>query len=187
MLWGTQKRFSLARPGLSAGGRSKTEFLPVFMVLIAPLLALALLAPRTSAAPPVVFVDRTSQLGLAMGTDAACWCDIDNDGWTEHPHRLRSRLEERRGQAFRAASPRCETSCRRRLRQRRLRGPLLVVHDEGLTTTRVGNGFTEAPMPELPKCVSRGACWGDFNGDGFVDLYVGAATRTGTPASPTPT
>src|SRR5262249_10562614 len=23
------------------------------------------------------------------------------------------------------------------------------------------------------KCVSRGACWGDFNGDGFVDLYLG--------------
>lgn len=28
-------------------------------------------------------------------------------------------------------------------------------------------------MPELPQSGSLGACWGDFNGDGFADLYVG--------------
>src|ERR1043166_8518987 len=36
-----------------------------------------------------------------------------------------------------------------------------------------GKRFEEFPLPPLPKTVSRGACWGDFNGDGFVDLYIG--------------
>ena len=36
-----------------------------------------------------------------------------------------------------------------------------------------GGGFVLVSLPELPMCVCRGACWGDFNGDGFVDLYVG--------------
>jgi enediyne biosynthesis protein E4 len=28
-------------------------------------------------------------------------------------------------------------------------------------------------FPEAPMSVSLGACWGDFDGDGFVDLYLG--------------
>jgi hypothetical protein len=36
-----------------------------------------------------------------------------------------------------------------------------------------GKEFVPVDLPELPACVSLGACWGDFNGDGFVDLYVG--------------
>ena len=33
-----------------------------------------------------------------------------------------------------------------------------------------GDGFTEVELPKLPKSVSRGACWGDFDGD--LDVYV---------------
>jgi len=29
------------------------------------------------------FVDRTKDVGLAIGGDAACWADVDNDGWTD--------------------------------------------------------------------------------------------------------
>lgn len=42
-----------------------------------------------------------------------------------------------------------------------------------LYRNNAGKGFQEFALPTLPKCVSRGVCWGDFNGDGFVDLCIG--------------
>jgi hypothetical protein len=42
-----------------------------------------------------------------------------------------------------------------------------------------GKSFKEFSLPKLPPCVSRGACWGDFNGDGFVDLFIGGYENWG--------
>ncbi len=36
-----------------------------------------------------------------------------------------------------------------------------------------GKTFQAHPLPELPQTVSLGACWGDFNGDSLLDLFVG--------------
>ena len=36
-----------------------------------------------------------------------------------------------------------------------------------------GKKFEKVKLPTLPTSVSKAACWGDFNGDGFADLYVG--------------
>src|SRR5512137_40912 len=33
--------------------------------------------------PPAIFQDCTAALGLKLGTDAACWVDLDNDGWVD--------------------------------------------------------------------------------------------------------
>ena len=34
-------------------------------------------------------------------------------------------------------------------------------------------------LPVAPMASSKGACWGDFNGDGFVDIYVGGWEEPG--------
>ena len=34
-------------------------------------------------------------------------------------------------------------------------------------------------LPPAPMASSKGACWGDFNGDGFVDIYVGGWEEPG--------
>jgi enediyne biosynthesis protein E4 len=117
------------------------------------------------------FKDQTAALGLQLEDTAACWVDLNNDGWPDLCAGSGVWINNA-GKGF--------------TRLATLAGPVVaadydndgfvdlfswgtlqVYHNDG------GNGFTAIPMPELPKCVSRGACWGDFNDDGFVDLYVG--------------
>ena len=44
-----------------------------------------------------------------------------------------------------------------------------------------GESFADlsAEFPEVPMSVSLGACWGDFDGDGLVDLYLGGYETPG--------
>lgn len=116
------------------------------------------------------FTDRTAELGLSIGADQACWVDVDNDGWVDLCAGG-TLWKNNEGKGF-----------------TKMFEPGLVVaadfdndgyvdlfswsqmklyHNDG------GKGFTEVKLLDLPATVSRGACWGDFNRDGFVDLYVG--------------
>jgi hypothetical protein len=105
-----------------------------------------------------------------MGTDQACWVDLDNDGFTD----LCTSGVAWRNEKGRRFSKLADVG-------------LVVAADfdnDGfpdlfawntltLWHNDRGKGFTKVPLPDLPPTVSRGACWGDFNGDGFVDLFVG--------------
>lgn len=132
----------------------------------------AILALDLSKSPrPMIFEDRTSELGLSLGNDAACWIDLDNDGWAE----LVSA-----GTVWKNASGKGFTKLAS------VAGACVAADFDNdgfadlfsypalkLYRNLNGKGFEEAPLPTLPPTVSRGACWGDFNGDGFVDLYIG--------------
>ncbi|HWA84180.1 MAG TPA: VCBS repeat-containing protein, partial [Fimbriimonadaceae bacterium] len=116
------------------------------------------------------FTDRTASLGLTLGTDQACWVDVDQDGWVDLCA-SGTLWHNNEGKGF-----------------TKMFEPGLVVaadfdndgypdlfswskmklyHNDG------GKGFTEVKLPDLPPTVSRGAGWGDFDNDGYVDLYVG--------------
>lgn len=121
--------------------------------------------------PGPVFRDRTAELGLELPNAAACWADLDNDGWPD---------------LCAGGTVWKNDEGKRFIRIGGAAGAVVAADFDNdgfvdlfswsalrLYRNNAGGGITEVPLPELPRCVSRGACWGDFNGDGFVDLYVG--------------
>ncbi|MCS6861480.1 MAG: CRTAC1 family protein [Abditibacteriales bacterium] len=134
--------------------------------LLAPLLLGATIAVQ----PAVVFIDRTGAVGLNLNPEAACWVDFDNDGWVDLCA-AEAVWKNHAGQRFTTVAT---------------TGAVVAADFDNdgfadlfswshlrLYRNNAGKNFVEFKLPPLPKCVSRGACWGDFNGDGFVDLYVG--------------
>jgi len=118
----------------------------------------------------VVFKDQTAALGLTLGADAACWADIDNDGWVD----LCASGVVWKNNAGKSFTRFADTGCviaadfdNDGFVDLFSYSRMKLYHNDG------GKGFSECPLPELSRTVSRGACWGDFNGDGFVDLYIG--------------
>ena len=120
--------------------------------------------------PELVFQDRTAERSLEMGGGPACWADFDNDGWTDLCT-SGAVWKNNAGKSFTkiadAGAAVAADFDNDGFIDLFSRSPLRLYRNNA------GQGFTEVPLPELPPCVSLGACWGDFNGDSFVDLYVG--------------
>jgi hypothetical protein len=128
------------------------------------------------------FRDRTAELGLKLAESHACWADVDNDGWSDlcaggtvwrnEKGQKFSKLAEGVGEVVAADFDND--------------GFVDLFSFSALRVFRnkEGKAFEGVEMPELPRTQSLGACWGDFNGDGFADLYVGGYESEATGAYP---
>ncbi|MFO0528923.1 MAG: CRTAC1 family protein [Planctomycetota bacterium] len=121
------------------------------------------------------FVDRSAELGIQPGGLAACWVDLDRDGWSDLCAGGTVWKNEQ-GKRFTQLATGV--------------GEVLAadVDNDGfpdlcswsnLTVYRNDQGKAFTPLatlslpPDQPRTVSLGASVGDFNRDGWVDLYVG--------------
>ena len=117
-----------------------------------------------------LLVDRTQAMKIQIGGEAVCLVDIDNDGWTDicsatgiwHNDQGQGFTRVADGGTFVAADFDNDRFV-----------DLFDYRSLRLWHNNRGKSFSEVPLPKLPPTVSRGACCGDFNGDGFVDLYIG--------------
>jgi len=123
--------------------------------------------PRGSAR----FVDVSGSLGMQLASSSACWADFNNDGWSdlaaggvvwknEKGERF-SKLSEGFGEVVASDYDNdgwCDIFSYSQLK--------LYRNIQGAT-------FEAVAMPELPKTVSLGACWGDWDRDSRLDLFVG--------------
>ena len=123
----------------------------------------------------VKFVDRSNELGLQANGLAACWIDIDADGWSDLCTGGTVWRNEQ-GQRFtQVASGMGEVVA-------------ADVDNDGypdlcswsnLTIYRNEQGKSFSPLtslalpPDQSRTVSLGAAAGDFNRDGWIDFYVG--------------
>lgn len=117
------------------------------------------------------FRDRTAELRLQLSNSQACWVDVDNDGWSDlcaggvvwlnNAGKSFTKLADGFGEVVAADFDNDGFA------------DLFSWSAIHVYRNNAGKDFEPVEMPVLPKCVSRGACWGDFDGDGFVDVYVG--------------
>lgn len=116
------------------------------------------------------FEDVTARVGLSISTDAACWADLDGDGWVDLCVSGGVWRNERGKRFSRVADVPSSVAADF---DNDGRIDLFSWAARRLYRNEDGMKFTVVPIPDLPPSLSRGACWGDFDGDGFVDLFVG--------------
>ncbi len=119
---------------------------------------------------PNQFVDVTETLGLKLSGSAACWADLNQDGWPDlccggvvwknEAGKRFTQLAEGLGNVVAADFDNDGFV------------DLFSYSSLQLYRNDRGKQFNPVELPKLPSCVSLAACWGDFNRDGFVDLYI---------------
>ena len=136
---------------------------------------IAALGSPASAIEP--FQDVTEAVGLSgVSGGVAAWVDFDRDGWVDL-YTAGQLWKNEKGQRFRRVSDAgldgdgiwgdCDNDGYPDFFSWSGKGRIF--------RNLRGKGFEERSdgVPDLPMKVSLGAAWGDFDGDGFIDLYVG--------------
>ena len=133
----------------------------------------------SSLANATTFLDKSSELGIAPGETAACWADLDGDGWTDLVSggavwkNLGGKRFVKMASVGQVVAADFDND-----------GLVDLFSWSELKLYRNKNGeFILYPLPDLPKTASRGAVCADFNNDGFVDIYVGGYEHWETQAT----
>ena len=168
------KTFFFSRKGLFAMPSQNTVVARRTLIAIL-LAALGSACFALQAQEPARFVDQTSALGLGLASSQACWVDLDGDGWSDLcSGGIAWRNEQ--GKRFSQVGSGFGEVIAADLDND---GDPDLISWSNLAVYR-NEGGTSFPLlaslglpAEQTRTVSLGACAGDFNQDGFVDIYLG--------------
>ncbi len=120
--------------------------------------------------PAAIFQDCTQRKQLELENSSVCWVDLNNDGWVDlcagsvwlnQGGKTFARWQEGVGCVVAADYDNDGYA------------DLFSWSSQTLFRNEQGQKLVPVSLPARPNTVSRGACWGDFDRDGFVDLYIG--------------
>ena len=117
------------------------------------------------------FVDKTSELGLEISSGHVAFIDYDNDGWVDI-YSSGKLWKNNHGQGFAKVFDKGGNAVCADFDNDGY-SDIFCYGGQQLFWNDHGKGFV---LREFPKCSipsSQGASWADYNGDGFVDLYIG--------------
>ena len=126
---------------------------------------------ETASFGQVLFVDKTSELGIDHGNGQVACIDYNNDGWVDiycsgilwknNQGKSFSKVFEKSGSAVWSDYDNDGYS------------DFFVYNTQQLFWNDHGNDFIAREFPNLSIPSSQGASCADYNGDGFVDIYIG--------------
>lgn len=117
-----------------------------------------------------VFEEVSAEMKIELSSGTASWADFDNDGWVD----LNAGgvlWKNDQGKGFTKVAE----------KEPGVFGDfdndgfpdLFAYGNQRLYRNKAGQEFVGVALPEFDKVPSLGACWGDMNNDGLLDLYVG--------------
>ena len=124
-----------------------------------------------------LFVDKTSELGLTLGSSKVAFIDYNNDGWVDI-YSSGILWKNNQGKRFTKVLEEGSSGIWADFDNDGY-SDLFCYDNQRLFWNDHGEGLISRPFPDLSIASSRGASWADYNGDGFVDLYIGGYENWG--------
>ena len=118
-----------------------------------------------------LFVDKTSEFGLELGSSQIAFIDYNNDGWVDI-YTSGTLWENNQGKIFSKVFAEGSNGIWADADNDGY-SDLFCYDTQQFFWNDHGKGLISRPFPKLSIASSNGASWADYNGDGFVDLYIG--------------
>jgi hypothetical protein len=120
----------------------------------------------------VHFTDETASLGLKIKNAPATWVDFDNDGWIDL-YAAGTLWKNNEGKRFTKIKTKLSGTAVAADADNDGFKDFFSISKQKLFRNIDGKGFEKVELPYFDTIVSQGACWADFDNNGYVDLYIG--------------
>jgi len=126
------------------------------------------------------FVDKTSDLGLKLSSGQVAFVDYNNDGWTDiyTAGDTGTLWRNDQGKSFTKVLDKGSNSTCADYDNDGY-PDIFCYENQQIFQNDAAKKFMPRPFLKLDPTKSSGACFADYNGDGFVDLYVGGYENWG--------